>query len=101
MPGIWGPYFSGMVPGLWLNEGGQSAAGAGIDHLVRSHPAYCEAAAAAKAAGLRLLDFLESAAPWRASEICEAAALVARRIHVLPEFSAIARRSRIRTRARS
>ena len=38
--GVWGPYFSAMVPGLWLNEGGQSAAGAAIDHLVRMHPAY-------------------------------------------------------------
>ena len=59
VPGVWGPYFSGMIPGLWLNEGGQSAAGAGIDHLMRSHPAHAEAAAAAKAEGLALLDFLE------------------------------------------
>jgi len=36
-PGIWGPYFSAMVPGLWLNEGGQSATGALIDHVVFSH----------------------------------------------------------------
>ncbi|MDP1363214.1 FGGY-family carbohydrate kinase, partial [Klebsiella variicola] len=41
--GVWGPYFSAMVPGLWLNEGGQSAAGAAIDHLVRMHPASAEA----------------------------------------------------------
>ncbi|XP_040983560.1 FGGY carbohydrate kinase domain-containing protein isoform X5 [Aquila chrysaetos chrysaetos] len=27
VPGVWGPYFSAMVPGLWLNEGGQSATG--------------------------------------------------------------------------
>ena len=35
VPGVWGPYYSAMVPGLWLNEGGQSAAGAAIDRLVR------------------------------------------------------------------
>ena len=27
VPGVWGPYFSAMVPGLWLNEGGQSVTG--------------------------------------------------------------------------
>src|SRR5262249_54429525 len=41
--GVWGPYFSAMVPGLWLNEGGQSAAGAAIDRLVRTHPAAADA----------------------------------------------------------
>ena len=85
VPGVWGPYFSGMVPGLWLNEGGQSAAGAGIDHLVRSHPAYNEAAAAAKTAGVGLLDLLERRALAR-FEIVGKAALLARGIHVLPEF---------------
>ena len=59
VPGVWGPYYSGMVPGFWLNEGGQSAAGAAIDHLVRSHPAYDEAVAAAHAAGMEILEFLE------------------------------------------
>lgn len=36
MPGVWGPYLSAMVPGLWLNEGGQSATG----RLVRTHPPF-------------------------------------------------------------
>jgi D-ribulokinase len=85
VPGIWGPYFSSMIPGLWLNEGGQSAAGAGLDHLVRSHPAYAEASAAAGAAGLGLLDFLERRAVARFANPAEAA-LLAREIHVLPEF---------------
>lgn len=85
LPGIWGPYFSAMVPGLWLNEGGQSAAGAGIDQLVRSHPAFAEASAAAKAAGLGLLDFLEQRAVARFTHTAHAARL-ARDIHVLPEF---------------
>jgi ribulose kinase len=27
-----------MIPGLWLSEGGQSAAGAAIDQLLDFHP---------------------------------------------------------------
>ena len=35
--GVWGPYYSAMIPGLWLTEGGQSATGALIDHVIDSH----------------------------------------------------------------
>ena len=64
VPGVWGPYYSGMVPGFWLNEGGQSAAGAAIDHLIRCHPAYAEVKAAARDAGLEILEFLEKTFRW-------------------------------------
>lgn len=37
--GVWGPYYSSMVPGLWLNEGGQSATGALVDHVIFNHGA--------------------------------------------------------------
>ena len=37
--GIWGPYHSAMISGLWLIEGGQSATGALIDHVIFSHAA--------------------------------------------------------------
>ncbi len=40
--GVWGPYKSALTPGQWLAEGGQSAFGAAIDHLMRIHPAFVD-----------------------------------------------------------
>ncbi len=85
VPGVWGPYYQGMVPGLWLNEGGQAAAGAAIDHLLRSHPAFAEASAAARAEGLDVISFLEKRITARTAN-AGAAALLARDLHILPEF---------------
>ncbi|MGY4304139.1 D-ribulokinase [Bradyrhizobium sp. USDA 4369] len=85
VPGVWGPYYQGMVPGFWLNEGGQSAAGAAVDHLLRSHPAAADATAAARAQGLDVISFLEKRILARAPKV-GAAALLARDIHILPEF---------------
>jgi D-ribulokinase len=85
VPGVWGPYFSAMVPGLWLNEGGQSATGAAIDHLVLAHPAHAELQAAAGVAGVSPLDLLERRIVGRAGSVGEAA-LLARDLHVLPDF---------------
>ncbi|MDA9426609.1 MULTISPECIES: FGGY-family carbohydrate kinase [Bradyrhizobium] len=85
VPGVWGPYYSGMVPDFWLNEGGQSAAGAAINHLLKSHPGHAEASAAARSEGLDLIDFLERRIIARAGDASRAA-LLARHLHVLPEF---------------
>lgn len=85
VPGVWGPYFSAMVPGLWLNEGGQSAMGAAIDHLVQSHPAFPELALTARRAGVSPLDLLEQGITGRLAAVGEAA-LLARDTHVLPDF---------------
>ena len=85
VPGVWGPYFSAMMPGLWLNEGGQSAAGAGIAQLLAFHPAAADATADADAAGLALPDFLASRALDRATDASGTVRL-ADGLHVVPEF---------------
>ncbi|MBB4195679.1 FGGY-family pentulose kinase [Rhizobium aethiopicum] len=85
VPGVWGPYYSAMVPGLWLNEGGQSAAGAAIDHLLAFHPAAGEAKELAKSAGIALPVLLADMASRKAGRSSEAVRLVAG-LHVVPEF---------------
>jgi D-ribulokinase len=85
VPGVWGPYYSAMVPGCWLNEGGQSAAGTAIEFLVAGNAAHNEAAADAKAAGLSLLDHLEARIVTRVGTLSQAA-ILARNTHVLPDF---------------
>lgn len=84
VPGVWGPYFSAMVPGLWLNEGGQSAAGAAIDHLVRMHPAAEEASKLAQAEGIGLTNWLSLKAERQGG--AAAAVDLINELHVVPEF---------------
>ena len=84
VPGVWGPYYSAMLPGMWLNEGGQSAAGAAIDQLLAFHPAAPEASALADAAGLPLPVYLAQLAEQQAAGTDPA--LLAVGLHVVPEF---------------
>jgi D-ribulokinase len=85
VPGVWGPYYSAMLPGLWLNEGGQSAAGAAIDQLLVFHPAAEEARGRAKAAGKSLPAFLAEMATAQVEAPSETVFL-AGGLHVVPEF---------------
>lgn len=53
--GVWGPYDSAMIPEFWLNEGGQSATGSLVDHVIKTHTAYSEAMKEATARGFRFM----------------------------------------------
>jgi FGGY-family pentulose kinase len=56
VPGVWGPYFGAMLPGWWLNEGGQSAAGSLTDWTLRQSDAWPALQAAATESGRGVYD---------------------------------------------
>jgi len=74
--GIWGPYYGGALPDVWLNEGGQSATGALLDHLIRWHAAGGEPTQAMHHT------IVERVQQLRAVE----GIALAKRLHVLPDF---------------
>lgn len=74
--GMWGPYYEAGFPGQWLIEGGQSATGALLDHVVRSHSAGGEPDAEIHARIVLRIQEL------RAAYGTDFAA----RLHVLPDF---------------
>lgn len=84
VPGVWGPYFQAMVPGMWLSEGGQSATGALIDHTVHSHVRGAQLASEAKAQGRTVYELLNERLGELAKEQSFPAALT-RELHVLAD----------------
>lgn len=83
--GIWGPYYSAMIPGMWLTEGGQSATGALIDHVIHSHARGAELIAEAKREGQSVYALL-NARVARLAQRCDFPAELTRELHVLPYF---------------
>jgi FGGY-family pentulose kinase len=85
--GIWGPYFSAMIPDLWLTEGGQSATGALIDHVIFSHAAAAPLRVEAKRTGRTIYELLNARldALAKTERVVHAAALT-RDLHVQPDF---------------
>jgi FGGY-family pentulose kinase len=83
--GVWGPYWSAMVPGYWLNEGGQSATGALLDHVVRSHARSADLDVEARRRGTSVFALLDERLDALAQGVSFPAALT-RDLHVLPYF---------------
>ncbi|WP_321948985.1 FGGY-family carbohydrate kinase [Paraburkholderia sp. J10-1] len=87
VPGVWGPYYSAMVPEAWLNEGGQSVAGAAIERLLTLHPLGTEAASRAASEGQSLPTMLAALAAQASDGLSGAVRLAHDQgLHVVPEF---------------
>jgi FGGY-family pentulose kinase len=85
IPGIWGPYYAAMVPGLWLTEGGQSATGALLDHVIHTHARAAELRAEAERRDTTVYALLNERLDALAVDAPFPAALT-RELHVLPYF---------------
>lgn len=84
-PGIWGPYKSAMIPGMWLTEGGQSATGALIDHVIDSHARGAELRAQAEREGTSVYALLNAHLEKLSAGLAVPATLT-KELHVLPYF---------------
>lgn len=76
VPGLWGPYWDALLPGMAVQEGGQSASGALLDHVCRTWGA-AEPGAALHERLCRRIDELRRADGWD----------LAADLHVLPDFA--------------
>ncbi|CAL1358528.1 unnamed protein product [Linum trigynum] len=87
IPGVWGPFWSAMLPEYWLTEGGQSATGALLDYIIENHmasPHLADRAASQKTSIFALLNNMlrtmmeEQKSPFVAA--------LTESTHVLPDF---------------
>ena len=58
VPGVWGPYRDVILPGKWMAEGGQSATGELLKHVLETHPAHAQALSMAQSYNTNIYDYL-------------------------------------------
>ncbi|KAI2641944.1 Nup93/Nic96-domain-containing protein [Xylaria nigripes] len=58
--GVWGPYRDVLLPGFWLAEGGQSATGELLRHVIETHPAHKDVLPLAEAMQLNVYDYMNN-----------------------------------------
>ncbi|XP_071953958.1 FGGY carbohydrate kinase domain-containing protein-like isoform X2 [Antedon mediterranea] len=87
VPGVWGPYYSAMIPGYWLNEGGQSASGKLIDFVIETHRAYDELKMKSAKRNIHVHDFMnELLLSVAINQKLQSPASLTADLHVWPDF---------------
>ncbi|KAL6973713.1 hypothetical protein U1Q18_027900 [Sarracenia purpurea var. burkii] len=87
IPGVWGPFWSAMVPEYWLTEGGQSATGALLDHIIENHVASPHLANRAASQGISVFQLLNQILESMMHDLGSPfLAALTEDIHVLPDF---------------
>lgn len=58
VPGVWGPYRDTILPDMWMAEGGQSATGELLRHVIETHPAFNQAISIAESYHTSIYEYL-------------------------------------------
>ncbi|QKX54932.1 uncharacterized protein TRUGW13939_02022 [Talaromyces rugulosus] len=58
VPGVWGPYRDTILPDFWMAEGGQSATGELLKHVIETHPAFNQAISIAESYHTNIYEYL-------------------------------------------
>lgn len=56
--GVWGPYRDSIIPDYWMAEGGQSATGELLKHVLETHPSFNQASSMAESYHTNIYDYL-------------------------------------------
>lgn len=56
--GVWGPYRDAIIDNYWMAEGGQSATGELLKHVLETHPAFQQAMSMADSYNTNIYDYL-------------------------------------------
>ncbi|OMO70687.1 Carbohydrate kinase, FGGY-related protein [Corchorus capsularis] len=87
IPGVWGPFWSAMIPEYWLTEGGQSATGALLDYIIENHGASARLANRAASQNTSVFSLLNDMIESMMKQMqCPFVAALTQDIHVLPDF---------------
>ncbi|KAL2502176.1 FGGY family of carbohydrate kinase [Forsythia ovata] len=87
IPGVWGPFWSAMVPQYWLTEGGQSATGALLDYIIENHVASPHLANRAASRRISIFELLNEILESMKQELGSLfLAALTDDIHVFPDF---------------
>ncbi|CAH9086011.1 unnamed protein product [Cuscuta epithymum] len=87
IPGVWGPFWSSMVPEYWLTEGGQSATGSLLDHVIKNHVASPHLANCAASQRISVFELLNKILESMKNDVgAPFTAALTDDIHVLPDF---------------
>ncbi|KAI3961468.1 hypothetical protein MKX01_001204 [Papaver californicum] len=87
IPGVWGPFWSAMVPEYWLTEGGQSATGGLLDYIIDNHVAAPLLANRAASRSISLMELLNKLLETQMNDLkAPFLSALTEDLHVLPDY---------------